>query len=131
MRTYADYKDFESFGMTPAMEESEAVECLRTASICVDDICFGRIERYLEKLPEKTLEMVKEAVLIQSNFYHNNRELFDMNLKSYSVAGVNMTLEIPRGAQQINNTIVDSRAVALLRGCGLMSCNFGWYRGLM
>lgn len=131
MKAYANFSDFELFGITPAMEESEAAECLRAASIDVNDICFGRIERYLEKLPEKTLEMVKEAVLIQSNFFCNNRELFEMNLKSYSVAGVSMTLEVPRGAQQINSTIVDSRAVALLTSCGLMSCSFGWYRGLM
>lgn len=131
MRTYADYNDFEAFGITPAMEETEAVECLRTASICIDSICFGRIERYLEQFPEKTKEMIREAVLLQANFYHSNKELFEMNLKSYSVAGVSMTLEVPRGAQQINSTIVDSRAVALLTSCGLMSCNFGWYRGLM
>ena len=131
MRTYADYKDFESFGMTPAMEESEAVECLRTASICVNSVCFGRIERYFEQFPEKTKEMVKEATLLQANFYHFNKELFEMNLKSYSVAGVSIALEIPKGACEISGNIVESQAVGLLRSCGLMSQNFGWYRGLI
>ena len=131
VNTYATYDDFETFGITPEMASDDAGAYLRTASIHVNNVCFGRIERNWDDLPERTREMVREATLIQANFYKHNKELFEQNLKQYSIAGVSMTLEVPRGAEEIDGIIADSRAVALLDACGLRSLNVGWMRGLM
>jgi membrane-associated HD superfamily phosphohydrolase len=79
----AEYYD--SGGNIPA---DEIHNYLIKASRHIDALTFNRIQT--NKLTEFQSDIIKEAVIDQSNFLYDNREMIDSVIQSYSINGVSV-----------------------------------------
>ena len=124
--------DFHEFGLVPKMEEDEIERYLKEASAMVNNICLGRLySSDWKSFPIYTQDAIKEATLVQANFMYENKELFSSTMKKYSIEQRSYEIGAPVNAVEANGTTVCAYAYILLKGCGLLSQNFGWKRGLI
>ena len=89
---YAKAADFEKmFGDTAEVPDEELEQYLKQASRHIDSLTYNRIVgKGISLLSEYQREIIKEVCCRQALFEYENREIFDMILKGYSINGVSM-----------------------------------------
>ena len=74
--------------------KDELEKCLRAARRAVDSLTFNRIvKKGFDYLTDFQQELVKEAVKLHADFAHDNAELLNSPLSSYSISGVSMSFD--------------------------------------
>lgn len=99
----------------------------RLADACrtIDSLTFNRIVKQgFENLTEFQQGIIKEAVAKQADFAHENAELLDSPLSSYSISGVSMSFDRSK-VLTIGCVTTTSEVYGLLMQTGLC------YRGLI
>lgn len=97
---------------------------LRSACRAVDGLTFNRIVKAgFENLTEFQQELVREAVRLHADFVHDNADLLESPLSSYSISGISMSFDHSK-VVTVNGITTTSEVYGLLMQTGLC------YRGL-
>lgn len=97
---------------------------LRNACRAVDSLTFNRIVKArFENLTEFQQELIKDAVRLHADFAHDNAELLNSPLSSYSISGVSMSFDRSK-IVTVNGVTTTGEVYNLLMQTGLC------YRGL-
>lgn len=98
---------------------------LRNACHAIDGFTFNRIVKAgFENLTEFQQQLIREAVRLHADFIHDNAELLNSPLSSYSISGVSMSFDRSK-IVTVNGITTTSEVYGLLMQTGLC------YRGLI
>lgn len=97
MASYVNYDDFLKMFPNTSIPQNEIMIYLEAASSDVDSMTFNRITACgFDNLTAFQKEKVRSAVCRQAVFRHENAELFDSAIQSYSINGVSVTYDKSR-----------------------------------
>lgn len=109
---------------TGDIPQQELESTLRNACRAVDSLTFNRIVKAgFDNLTEFQQELIREAVRLHANFAHDNAELLNSPLSSYSISGVSMSFDRSK-IVTVGGVTTTSEVYNLLMQTGLC------YRGL-
>lgn len=107
-----------------SVPKDELEKYLKTACRAVDSLTFNRIVKTgFDNLTEFQQELIKDAVRLHANFAHDNVELLNSPLSSYSISGVSMSFDKSK-IVTVGGVTTTSEVYNLLMQTGLC------YRGL-
>lgn len=97
---------------------------LRNACRAVDGLTFNRIVKAgFKNLTVFQQELIREAVQLHADFVHDNADLLESPLSSYSISGISMSFDRSK-IVTVNGITTTSEVYGLLMQTGLC------YRGL-
>lgn len=104
---YADYEYYsvEYYGQ---MSQEEATSALKQACRHIDALTYNRIKgRGFENLTEFQQGIVKETACMMADFEHNNADMINSLVNSYSINGASISF----GGEGANYTLVNGVVV--------------------
>lgn len=105
--------------------QQELESRLRRACRDIDSFTFNRIVRKgFENLTDFQQKLIKEAVMIHTNFCYENAELLNSPLSSYSISGVSMSFDRSK-IVTVGGITTSSEVYGLLMQTGLCSRGLG------
>lgn len=129
MMAYMPYADaeyyFGEYGGT-CVPEDEVPRALKKASRHVDILTFGRIVgRGFPGLTAFQQDIIKEVCCEMADFEHENADMIDSILQSYSINGVSMSFGDSWNVMLQNGIAIRRDTYAKLRGTGLACLRLG------
>ena len=123
---YADYEYYttEYKGTLP---EEEAVKALKQASRHIDTLTYNRIKKCeFERLTAFQQGIIKETACMMADFEHNNADMINSLVNSYSINGASITFSGEcANCQLVNGVIVQKDTYAYLEQTGLTCRSLG------
>lgn len=91
---YLTFSDFVSLHSQSDLKEPEFSELELKAETDINSLTFNRIvSRGFDSLTDFQRLLIKRAVAMQMIFIHDNQDLLDSPLRSYSISGVSMSFD--------------------------------------
>ena len=109
---------------TGSIPADELENRLRNACRAVDGFTFNRIVKAgFENMTEFQQELIREAVRLHADFVHDNADLLESPLSSYSISGISMSFDRSK-VMTVNGITTTNKVYGLLMQTGLC------YRGI-
>lgn len=123
---YADYEYYsvEYYGQ---MSQEESLSALKQASRHIDALTYNRIRgRGFESLTDFQKGIIKEATCMMADFEHNNADMINSLVNSYSINGASISFT-GEGANYtlVNGVVVQRDVYAYLAQTGLCCRSMG------
>ena len=94
MNTYADYEEYKTNGENAFENEQEAVKYLKKASLQIDVLTYGRINRIgLENLSEHQRDLLSYVCCGLADFIFENSETLYSGISSYTLNGASVSFD--------------------------------------
>ena len=123
---YADYEYYsvEYYGQMP---QEEANGALKQASRHIDALTYNRIKgRGFENLTEFQQGIIKEVACMMADFEHNNADMINSLVNSYSINGASISFSGEAvNCQLVNGVVVQRDVYAYLCQTGLCCASLG------
>lgn len=123
------YADFEYYTneYKGTMPEEEAVKALKQAERHIDTLTYNRIKKCkFEGLTEFQQGIVKECACMMADFEHNNADMINSLVNSYSINGASISFSGEGANYKLANGVVVQRDVyAYLAQTGLCCASMG------
>lgn len=123
---YADY-EYYSVDYYGQMPQEEATSALKQACRHIDALTYNRIKgRGFENLTEFQQGIIKETACMMADFEHNNVDMINSLVNSYSINGASISFS-GEGAnyQLVNGVVVQRDVYAYLCQTGLCRRSMG------
>lgn len=124
---YIDLNELVEFVGRDSVPAENAMRYIHSASRHIDALTFGRINKYgFENLTKFQQDIIKESTALLTKFEHENEDILNSTLSSYSINGVSMSFGDGKSwnIKIQNGVAVSTDIFNLLSQSGLTTLNF-------